>query len=177
MVLGAQKFPPRWNFTVYKKKASVGGSLLWSFGWSYADALAEAGSGKTCAVDVQAADACHVVLASFVWGGQKNRDGDFMDGAVVVVLNADGKAFLAHNMVLCEDDQWICELVGFPAQSLSNDTLTFVLDVCATLALVKDLHLAASQCFLGQDRQVDLLLPPQDHRIAVLSARVHALWN
>ncbi len=33
--------------------------------------LAEAGSGKTCAVDVQAADACHVVLASFVWGGQK----------------------------------------------------------------------------------------------------------
>ena len=73
MVLGAQKFPPRWNFTVCKKKASVGGSLLWSFGWSYADALAEAGSGKTCAVDVQAADACHVVSASFVWGGQKNR--------------------------------------------------------------------------------------------------------
>ena len=72
-------------------------------------------------------------------GGQKNRDGDFMDGAVVVVLNADGKAFLAHNMVLCDDDQWICELVGFP--------------------------------------EVDLLLPPQDHRIAVLSARVHALWN
>lgn len=133
MVLGAQKFPPRWNFTVCKKKASVGGSLLWSFGWSYADALAEAGSGKTCAVDVQAADACHVVSASFVWGGQKNRDGDFMHGAVVVVLNADGKAFLAHNMVLCDDDQWTCELVGFPAQGLSNDTFTFVLDVCATL--------------------------------------------
>ena len=71
MVLGAQKFPPRWSFTVCKKKASVGGSLLWSFGWSYADALAEAGSSKTCAVDVQAADACHVVSASFVWGGQK----------------------------------------------------------------------------------------------------------
>ncbi len=69
------------------------GSLLWSFGWSYADALAEAGSGKTCAVDVQAADACHVVSASFVWGGPKNRDGDFMDGAVVVVLNADGRHF------------------------------------------------------------------------------------
>ena len=65
----------------------------------YADALAEAGSGKTCAVDVQAADVCHVVSASFVWGGQKNRDGDFMHGAVVVVLNTDGKAFLAHNMV------------------------------------------------------------------------------
>ena len=109
------------------------GSLLWSFGWSYADALAEAGSGKTCAVDVQAADACHVVSASFVWGGQKKRDGDFMHGAVVVVLNADGKAFLAHNMVLCDDDQWTCELVGFPAQGLSNDTFTFVLDVCATL--------------------------------------------
>lgn len=94
---------------------------------------AEAGSGKTCAVDVQAADACHVVSASFVWGGPKNRDGDFMDGAVVVVLNADGKAFLAHNMVLCDDDQWTCELVGFPAQGLSNDTFTFVLGVCATL--------------------------------------------
>ena len=102
----------------------------------YADALAEAGSGKTCAVDVQAADVCHVVSASFVWVGQKNRDGDFMHGAVVVVLNADGKAFLAHNMVLCDDDQWTCELVGFPAQGLSNDTFTFVLDVCATLALV-----------------------------------------
>ena len=95
----------------------------------------------------------------------------------MVVLNADGKAFLAHNMVLCDDDQWTCELVGFPAQGLSNDTFTFVLDVCATLALVKDLHLAASQCILRQDRQVDLLLPPQDHRIAVLSACVHALWN
>ena len=88
--------------------------MLWSFGWKYADALAEAGSGKTCAVDVQAADACHVVSASFVWGGPKNRDGNFMHGAVVVVLNADGKAFLAHNMVLWDDDQWTCELVGFP---------------------------------------------------------------
>jgi hypothetical protein len=127
MVLGAQKFPPRWNFTVCKKKASVG-ELAVEFWMEYADALAEAGSGKTCAVD-----ACHVVSASFVWGGQKNRDGDFMDGAVVVVLNADGKAFLAHNMVLCDDDQWTCELVGFPAQGLSNDTFTFVLDVCATL--------------------------------------------
>ena len=48
--------------------------------------------------------------------------------------------------------------MGFPAQGFSNDTFTFVLDVCATLALVKDLHLAASQCILGQDRQVDLLL-------------------
>ena len=131
MVLGAQKFPPRCNFTVCKKKASVG-ELAVEFWMEYADALAEAGSGKTCAVDVQAADACHVVSASFVWGGQKNRDGDFMDGAVVV-LNADGKAFLAHNMVLCDDDQWTCELVGFPAQGLSNDTFTFVLDVCATL--------------------------------------------
>ena len=44
-----------------------------------------------------------------------------------------GKAFLAHNMVLCDDDQWTCELVGFPAQGLSNDTFSFVLDVCATL--------------------------------------------
>jgi len=65
--------------------------------------------------------------------GAAKKIGDFMDGAVVVVLNADGKAFLAHNMVLCDDDQWICELVGFPAQGLSNDTFTFVLDVCATL--------------------------------------------
>ena len=40
----------------------------------------------------------------------------------MVVLNADGKAFLAHNMVLCDDDQWTCEQVGFPAQGLSNDT-------------------------------------------------------
>ena len=110
------------------------GELAVEFWMEYADALAEAGSGKTCAVDVQAADACHVDSASFVWGGPKNRDGDFMDGAVVVVLNADGKAFLAHNMVLCDDDQWTCELVGFPAQALSNDTFTFVLfDVCATL--------------------------------------------
>ena len=54
--------------------------------------------------------------------------------------------FWPHNMVLCDDDQWTCEQVGFPAQGLSNDTFTFVLDVCATLALVKDLHLAASQC-------------------------------
>ena len=160
MVLGAQKFPPRWNFTVCKKKASVG-ELTVEFWMEYADALAEAGSGKTCAVDVQAADACHVVSASFVWGGQKHPDGDFMHGAVVVVLNADGKAFLAHNMVLCDDDQWTCELVGFPAQGLSNDTFTFVLGVS-----------------LGKiAAQVDLLLPPQDHRIAVLSARVHALWN
>jgi len=67
MVLGAQKFPPRWNFTVCKKKASVG-ELAVEFWMEYADALAEAGSGKTCAVD-----ACHVVSASFVWGGQKNR--------------------------------------------------------------------------------------------------------
>ena len=37
----------------------------------YADALAEAGSGKTCAVDVQAADACHVGSASFVWAAKK----------------------------------------------------------------------------------------------------------
>ena len=50
-------------------------------------------------------------------GAVKNRDGDFTHGAVVVVLNADGKAFLAHNMVLCDDDQWTCELVGFPAQA------------------------------------------------------------
>jgi len=70
MVLGAQKFPSRWNFTVCKKKASVG-ELAVEFWMEYADALAEAGSGKTCAVDVQAADACHVVSASFVWGGQK----------------------------------------------------------------------------------------------------------
>ncbi len=74
------------------------------FWMEYADALAEAGSGKTCAVDVPAADVCHVVSASFVWGGQKNRDGDFMHGAVAVVLNADGKAFLAHNMVLWDDE-------------------------------------------------------------------------
>jgi len=87
MVLGAHKFPPRCNFTVCKKKASVG-ELAVEFWMEYADALAEAGSGKTCAVD-----ACHVVSASFVWGGQKNRDGDFMDGAVVVVLNADGRHF------------------------------------------------------------------------------------
>ena len=92
------------------------GELAVEFWMEYADALAEAGSGKTCAVDVQAADACDVVSASFVWGGQKKRDGDFMHEAVVVVLNADGKAFLAHNMVLCDDDQWTCELVGFPAQ-------------------------------------------------------------
>ena len=98
----------------------------------YADALAEAGSGKTCAVDVQAADACHVVSASFVWAAKKNVTVT-SDGAVVVVLNADGKAFLPHNMVHCDDDQWTCELVGFPAQGLSNDTFTFVLDVCATL--------------------------------------------
>ena len=45
--------------------------LAVEFWMEYADALAEAGSGKTCAVDVQAADACHVVSASFVWGGQK----------------------------------------------------------------------------------------------------------
>ena len=82
----------------------------------YADALAEAGSGKTCVVDVQAADVCHLVSACFVWGGQKKCNGDFMEGAVVVVLNADGKAFLAHNMVLCDDDQWTFELVRFPAQ-------------------------------------------------------------
>ena len=75
------------------------------FWMEYADALAEAGSGKTGAVDVQAADVCHVVSASFMWGGQKNRDGDFIHGAVVVVLNADGKAFLVHNMVICDDDQ------------------------------------------------------------------------
>ena len=47
------------------------GELAVEFWMEYADALAEAGSGKTCAVDVQAADACHVVSASFVWGGQK----------------------------------------------------------------------------------------------------------
>ena len=136
MVLGAQKFPPRWNFTVCKKKASVG-ELAVEFWMEYADARAEAGSGKTCAVNVQAADACHVLSASFVWGGQKNRDGDFMHGAVVVVLIADGKAFLAHNMVLCDDDQWTCELVGFPAQGLSNDTFTFVLGVrrCGGLSM------------------------------------------
>ena len=74
MVLGAQKFPPRWNFTVCEKKASVG------------ELAVDAGSGQ-------------------------------------------------------------------------------------------DRHFAASQRILGQDRQIDLLLPPQDHRIAVLSARVHALWN
>jgi len=50
-----------------------------------------------------------------VWGGQEDRDGDIMHGAVVVVLNTDGKAFLAHNMVLFDDDQWTSELVGLPS--------------------------------------------------------------
>ncbi len=31
-------------------------------------------------------------------------------------LNANGKAFLAQNMVLFDDDQWTSELVGLPAE-------------------------------------------------------------
>ena len=101
----------------------------------------------------------------------------------MVVLNADGKAFLAHNMVLFDDDRWTSELVGLPGsrqiEGLSRDTFTFVHDVCATLALVMDLHLAASSpslpFILRQDRQVGLLLPPQDQHLAVLSARAHAV--
>ena len=54
-----------------RRKRQLGGACCGVL--EYADALAEAGSGKTCAVDVQAADVCHVVSASFVWGGQKNR--------------------------------------------------------------------------------------------------------
>lgn len=42
-----------------------------------------------------------------------------------------------------------------------------------------DLHLAASSpslpFILRQDRQVGLLLPPQDQHLAVLSARAHAV--
>ena len=45
MVLGAQKFPPRCNFTFCKKKASVG-ELAVEFWMEYADALVEAGSGN-----------------------------------------------------------------------------------------------------------------------------------
>ena len=64
-------------------------------------------------------------------------------------------------------------------EGLSRDTFTFVHDVCATLALVMDLHLAASSpsllFILRQDRQVGLLLPPQDQHLAVLSARAHAM--
>jgi len=66
------RFPPRWNFTVCKKKAAVG-ELTVEFGMEYADALAEAGIGKTCAVNVQAVDASCVVSVSFVWGGQEDR--------------------------------------------------------------------------------------------------------
>ncbi len=76
----------------------------------YADALAEAGIGKTCAAGCGRLW-CRFAAASFVWGGQEDRDGDIMP-AVVVVLNTDGKAFLAHNMVLFDDDQWTGELVG-----------------------------------------------------------------
>ena len=58
--------------------------------------------------------------------GQEDR---VIHGAIVVVLNADGKAadgkaFLAHNMVLFDDDQWTSELVGsHQIEGLSREDL------------------------------------------------------
>ena len=97
-----------------------------SFGWSmptrYADApLCRRAGGGWYRQDLRCGHAacgrlCGLVSARFVCG-QEDRD---IHGAIVVVLNADGKAadgkaFLAHNMVLFDDDQWTSELVGFPS--------------------------------------------------------------
>ena len=117
---------------------------------------------------------CGLVSARFVCG-QEDRD---IHGAIVVVLNAGGNAFLAHNMVLLDDNQWTSELVGFPSDRRPLKGHVH-LRSCATLALVMDLHLAAPSpslpFTLRQDRQVGLLLPPQDQHLAVLSARAHAV--
>ena len=75
----------------------------------YADALAEAGIGQTCAVDMQPADACVVSFRRDLCVAKKTVT--FME----LLWWFYGKAFLAHNMVLFDDDQWTSELVGFPS--------------------------------------------------------------
>ena len=47
------------------------GELAVEFWMEYADALAEAGSGKTGAVDMQAADVCHVVRRALCGAAKK----------------------------------------------------------------------------------------------------------